>query len=327
MKGFSSTWTMRCKRTFIPLLLIGALASPAAAEVWAVGPGRDLPDPAAAARVVRDGDVVIIDPGVYQGCAIWTASGLTVQARGPVGGMNPTVMTRPVVTGPVCGDRALFFFLGDNITVRGLTFLRARDSGHNGAGILMEGANLTVADTQFLENENGILAGGPPDSVVRVSGSLFRGNGACEGACAHAIYAGRRIARLMVLDSVFQNTQVGHNIKSRALSTVVRGDRIEDGVSGTSSYLIELPEGGDAEIVDNILEKGPHSDNKDAAISIGVPGQDVAAGRLEVRGNRFTNDMKEPVAFVRNTTKAQVRERGNTLMGPVRPLEGRGTVE
>ena len=327
MKGFSSTWAMRCKRTFIRLLLIGALASPATAEVWEVGPGRDLPDPGAAARVVRDGDVVIIDPGVYQGCAIWTASGLTIQARGPEGAMNPTAMTRPVVTGPVCGDRALFFFIGNNITVRGLTFLGARDSGHNGAGILMEGANLTVVDTQFLENENGILAGGPPDSVVRVSGSLFRGNGACEGACAHAIYAGRRIARLAVLDSVFQDTRIGHSIKSRALSTVVNGDRIEDGARGTSSYLIELPEGGDAEIINNILEKGPRSDNKDAAISIGVPGKPAESHVLTIEGNRFTNDLPDPVTFVRNETGAAAVVRKNTLSGRVIPLSGPGSVE
>ena len=101
--------------------------------------------------------------------------------------MNQTVMTQTVVTGPACADRGLFVFLGDDITVRGLIFQGARDTWHNGAGILMEGANLTVENSQFLDNENGILAGGPPNSVVLIEHDLFRGNGSCEGSCAHAL--------------------------------------------------------------------------------------------------------------------------------------------
>ena len=160
--------------------------------------------------------------------------------------MNQTVMTQTVVTGAPCADRGLFVFTGNDITVRGLTFAHARDSWHTGAGILMEGADLTVQNSQFLDNEN-VDSGRWPivGSVVRIERDVFHGNGSCEGACAHALYVGKRIARLEVVGCRFLDTHVGHDIKSRALATVVRDSRIEDGPTGTSSYLIELPDGGD----------------------------------------------------------------------------------
>lgn len=307
--------------------ILSALAIPAAARTWEVGPGRALTGPGQAAAVALDGDRVVFDPGVYRDCAIWRASRLTIEARPRPATMNRTVMTQTVVTGPSCGDRGLFVFVGNDITVRGLTFEHARNSWYTGAGILMEGANLTVENSQFLDNENGILAGGTPNSVVRIVHDVFRGNGSCQGACAHALYVGKRIARLEVTGCLFLDTHVGHDIKSRARATVVRESRIEDGPTGTSSYLIELPNGGDGEILNNVLHKGPNSENRDAAISIGTENRLNPTNVLRIRGNRFTSDLPEPVRFVRNSTETPARLTGNALIGRVTPLDGPGTVD
>ncbi|MGA3005444.1 MAG: hypothetical protein ABSE20_27385 [Acetobacteraceae bacterium] len=267
----------------------GLLQPPDATRTWEIGPGRDVESPEQVAALVKDGDRVVFDPGIYQHCAVWQASRLVVEARPPPAGMGQTVMTQTVVTGAPCADRGLFVFLGNDITARGLTFAHARDSWHTGAGILMEGANLTVQNSQFLDNENGILAGGPPGSVVRIEQDVFRGNGSCEGACAHALYVGKRIARLEVVGCRFLDTHVGHDIKSRALATIVRDSWIEDGPTGTSSYLIELPDGGDAEIVNNVLEKGANSQNREVAISVGTEDAVNPTHVLLIRGNRFTS--------------------------------------
>jgi len=208
-----------------------------------------------------------------------------------------------------------------------MIFLHARNSFHTGAGILMEGANLSVENSQFLDNENGILAGGPADSVVLIRHDLFRGNGTCLGACAHALYIGKRIARLEVVNSTFLDTHVGHHIKSRARTTLVRDSLIEDGPTGTSSYLIELPDGGNAEIVNNTLHKGAGSENTEAAISIGTEDAMNPTIALVIRGNRFISDLPEPVRFVRNLTQTPARLTGNTLTGRVTPLDGPGTVD
>jgi hypothetical protein len=275
------------------------LELPAAARTWEVGPGLAVAGPERVATLVTDGDRVVFDPGTYH-CAIWQASRLTIEARRPSAGMNQTVMTQTVVTGAPCADRGLFVFFGNDITVRGLTFAHARDSWHTGAGILMEGANLTVQNSQFPDNENGVLAGGPPGSVVRIEQDVFRGNGSCEGACAHALYVGKRIARLEVVGCRFLDTQVGHDIKSRARATNVRDSRIGDGPTGTSSYLIELPDGGD---------------------------QLNPTHTLLIRSNRFASELPEPVRFVRSFTRTPARLEGNTLVGNVIPLDGPGTLE
>jgi hypothetical protein len=321
----SLAWTFRLS---LPIICgLSALSMPATARTWEVGPGRELTSPEQAAAVAKDGDRVVFDPGIYRGCAIWPASRLTIEARLPPTTMNQTVMTQTVVTGPACADRGLFLFAGNDITVRGMTFARARNTWHTGAGILMEGANLTVENSQFLDNENGILAGGPPASVVRIVHDLFRGNGSCLGACAHALYIGKPIARLEVTGSVFVDTHVGHHIKSRARATVVRDSRIEDGPEGTSSYLIELPDGGDAVIVNNTLDKGANSQNKEVAISLGTEDRNNPTRALVIRDNRFTSDLPEPVRFVRNLTQTPARLTGNKLTGNVIPLDGPGTVD
>jgi hypothetical protein len=336
MDGFFTAAALGSKRTFhttpvwalVCWLVAAAVpmtSGPATARILEVGPTRALTGPGQAAKVAKDGDHVVIDPGVYRDCAIWQASRLTIEARQPPATMSQTVMTQTIITGPTCWDRGLFVFFGNDITVRGINFQHARDTWHTGAGILMEGANLTVENSQFLDNENGILAGGPPNSVVRVRQAYFRGNGACEGACAHALYVGARIARLEVAGCVFLDTKVAHSIKSRAHMTVVYNSRIEDGPDGTSSYLIELPDGGDGQIVNNVLEKGPKSGNREVAISIGTEDQRNPTRLLEIRGNRFTSLLPDPVLLVRNFTQTPARLSGNTLIGQVVPLEGPGT--
>ncbi len=285
--------------------------------MWEVGPAHVLKVPSQAALLVGDGDTVVIEPGTYADCAVWRASRLTIAARGP----------GVVITGPPCFDRGLFITLGHDITIQGITFSNARVIYHNGAGVRAYGANLTVVDSRFLNNENGILAGGPPDSVVRVINSTFIGNGSCQGACAHAVYAGAAFALLDVENCVFTSTRIAHHVKSRARTTVVAGSRIEDGADGTASYLIETPNGGNLLVMDNVLQKGRRSDNPAAAISIGIEGVTNPTEVLIIRDNTFTSDLPEQTLFVRNSSTVPARLANNMITGKVKPLDGPGAVE
>jgi hypothetical protein len=172
---------------------------PAAARTFMVGPQRLLKVPSQAAMMVRDGDRVVIDAGTYSDCAVWRASWLTIEAVGP----------GALLTGRICYEKGIFITIGHDITVRGLTFAGAHSRFHNAAGIRGAGDNLTVESSSFLDNENGILAGGSSDSVLRVLDSDFHGNGSCEGACAHAIYAGQPMALLDVERCRFSDTHFG----------------------------------------------------------------------------------------------------------------------
>jgi hypothetical protein len=284
---------------------------PAMARVLAVGPTHVLKLPSQAALVAHKGDVVRIDPGIYADCAVWGASDLLIEATGP----------GVLLAGKTCADKGIFVTLGDDITVSGISFAEATSvTWHNGAGIRAAGKNLTVRHSRFLNNENGILAGGSADSVLRITDSTFIGNGACIEACAHGVYAGAAIALLDIEHCVFLDTKTAHHIKSRARATIVRDSRIEDGPDGTASYLIDIPNGGNVLIQGNTMEKGAHSENPAVAIAIGEEGVKNPTGVLIVKDNTFHSDVPTRTAFVRDSTPIPVALSGNTISGDVEPV-------
>jgi hypothetical protein len=290
--------------------------TPAAARVLLVGPARALKLPSEAAPLARPGDVVRIDPGTYVDCAVWRNSNVTIQGSG----------RGVVVRGKACLEQGIFVVVGSDVTVQGITFRDATVPDHNGAGIKMLGDNLTVRDSRFEHNENGILTGGSPASSVRISNSTFIGNGACIEACAHGVYAGAPIKLLDVEHCIFLDTKTGHHIKSRAHQTIVRDSQIEDGPTGTSSYLIETPLGGDLLVQHNILEKGPNTSNRSATISIAAEATSNPTTSLVIQDNTFRNDAPKQTIFVRNSTQTPAKLIDNRISGDVRMLEGPGSV-
>jgi|GEM_PF-536053 len=298
-------------------LIMGLIAPSAVAATLLVGPGHLLRVPSQAATIAKDGDRVVIAPGIYADCAVWKASGLTIVAGGP----------GVFLVNSICAFQGIFVIEGRGTTIRGLTFANAIAPYGNAAGIKLLGADLTVESSRFVNNQNGILAGGPRDSVVRVTTSLFEGNGSCIGACAHAIYVGAPIALLDVTTSRFSSTRTAHHIKSRARTTIILGNLIEDGPTGTASYLIETPNGGDLLVQANLLHKGRFSENTATAISIGVEGVTNPTDVVIIRDNRFASDLPEPTLFVRNSTPVPAVLTANRLMGQVVPLDGPGTVD
>lgn len=302
-------------RLLLAVLLGLMAAGPARARVLRVGPDRPLAAPSAAAAIAGDGDTILIDAGRYADCAVWRASHLQIAA---IGG-------EVVLRGRICQGKGIFVTVGHDIVIRGLTFEGARSVDHNGAGIRAEGASLTLEQCQFLDNENGILAAPARGSAIRVRDSLFRGNGACDGPCAHGMYV-NRIALLDIAHSRFIDQHVGHNIKSRALRTVLVDNTIEDGPDGTSSYLVDLPNGGDLLMRGNVLEKGPKSQNPPVAITIGEEDVTNPTHRIELRDNRLRNDQVQPTIFLRNVTNVPALLTGNTFAGPVVALDGPGVI-
>ncbi len=288
----------------------------AAAKTLEVGAGRAFAMPSAAAAAAGPGDHIVIYPGQYFDCATLAANNLTVEGAG-----DPATV---VLTDKTCGGKALLIVDGDDITIRNLTLTRARVPDGNGAGIRAEGGSLTVDGVHFVNNQDGILTNANPAMVLTVRHSQFTKNGACLEACAHAIYAGK-IASLIVQDSVFRDTRQGHDIKSRAARTEVTGCDIQDGQTGTASYLIEAPNGGAVIVRGNTLEKGPLSGNHNAAISIGAEGVDQATPEITVEHNHLTNDGNYRTALVYNGSATEATLRGNKLTGSIDPLKGDGS--
>jgi len=282
-----------------------------AATALTVGPGKEFSLPSEAARAAKPGDIVLIFPGRYVDCAIWTADGLVIEGAG----------ADVVIADKVCNDKGIFITSGRDITVRNITFTAAHASAHNGSGIRAEGINLTVEASRFVANEDGILAGDNPASTITIRNSYFSGNGNCIAACAHGIYA-NHIALLRVENSEFIEQHVGHHIKSRAARTEIVNNKVQDGPDGSSSYLVDLPNGGSILISGNRFEKGSLSQNKSAAIVIGAE-QDTGlnpACEITIEDNSFANDVGAPTVFVKNFTDSPPALRGNRFSGEITPL-------
>ena len=305
---------------FRPILRAAVLAAllPLAAHArdLQVGAGKEFTTPSSASKAARDGDRVLINPGEYFDCTTWEASNLTIEGVGPA--------DKVVITDKVCGGKGLFITTGSDTTIRNLTLTRARVPESNGAGIRGEGRNLTVDGVRFINNQNGILDGTEGGTII-VRNSEFVRNGTCEAACAHAVYV-NTAALLRVENSRFSDTRQGHSIKSRALRTEVIGTTIVDGPSATSSYLIDVPNGGSVVVRDSTLEKGPQAENRVGAIMIGLEGVRQPTREITIENNTFRNAGSYDTFFVVNSTATDAMLRGNRISGRVKPLRGDGEV-
>ena len=297
------------------MLAVIAIAGPSRGDTLRVGPSQTYKTPSAAAAVAKNGDHIQIEPGQYFDCAVWQADNLVIEGTAP----------GVVITDKTCNGMGLFVIWGNNTTVRNLTLTRSRVPDNNGAGIRLVKGSLTVDGVKFIDNQNGLF-GGVPGTTVTVRNSDFDRNGTCAGACAHAIYI-ENVDLLRVQNSHFTNTRQGHSIKSRALRTEVVGCTITDGPEGTSSYLIEIANGGTLIVRDNTLEKGPKAENHTAAIAIGAEGVTHPTPEITISNNNFRNDGDYETALVWNVTATPAILKGNKLSGSVIPLKGDGSVQ
>ena len=295
------------KREVRLFALVALLAStPLGAVTRTVGPGKQFAAPCAAIAAAQDGDTIEIDAGTYAGdvCAVWR-SNLTLRG---VGG-------RAVLdaNGRNAEGKAIWVIKGANTVVENIEFTDIRVADRNGAGIRQEGANLTVRNSLFHHCEMGILTGVNLQSQILIENSEFHNNGYGDGY-SHAIYIGK-IGKFTLRSSYSHDGVTGHLVKSRAVENHILYNRLT-GESGTSSYEIDLPNGGRAVIVGNLIQQGANSPNG-AIVSYGAEGfsaehpHDFAFVNNTVVNNRFNATFVQAL----NTT-VPIRLSNNIFFGP-----------
>jgi len=222
-----------------------------------VGPSETYKTPSAAAAVAQNGDRILIVPGDYRGdVATWSASNLAICGDGG--------RARLYADGKHAQGKGTWVLAVPNsatTTILNVEFHDSKVPDKNGAGIRHEGGNLVLRNTGFFDNENGILGGGGPVTVT-IERSEFARNGYGDGY-SHNIYIGN-VDRLRVVASWFHEAKIGHNLKSRAKENIVEASYFMDGPTGTSSYLLDFPDGGVVFLRGNLLHKGPNADNTTA---------------------------------------------------------------
>jgi hypothetical protein len=135
------------------------------------------------------------------------------------------------------------------------------------------------------------------------------------------------VGLLRIERSRFLENRIAHHIKSRALATELIGNEIRDGETGTTSYLVDIPNGGSVLMEGNILEKGRLTSNPVTAISIGAEGVKHPTTHLIFKQNRFSNRLDSSTIFVRNLTNTDAVLLGNQFVGKITPLSGKGSVQ
>ena len=279
------------------ILLLPAFNSRGA--ILNVGPGEKYHTIKAAVAAAHDGDTLDVRAGTYTNDYAEIAVKITLQA---IGGR-----VRMQSYGDIPNQKGILITDTD-VLINGFTFSGAHvsdDSGANGAGIRYQSGNLLLQNCMFQHNQDGILTNADPIGTVTVQHSAFIDNGNATGPGAgstHSLYAGQ-IAVLDVQDSLFMHVNIGHHLKSRALTTIINNTRFIDGPTGTSSYTIDLPNGGIASINNAQMEQGPHSQNG-GIIAFGEEGSLLPNSSLIVTNALMENDYTQhlPVGVWNTTT-------------------------
>ena len=218
-----------------------------------VGPGQTFHTIASAVNTATSGDTIDVAAGTYTNDFLTIGKSLTLQA---VGGMVKMVAT---VSPPNGKAMIVEGVPGVSIAINGFDISGVAVADKNGAAIRYEGGNLTLTNDYFHNNQEGLLGNGTDiNGTITVRHSEFAFNGDGSGF-THNFYAGH-IAAVTIDDSYFHDAVVGHEIKSRAISTTVTNSRIFDNNS-TASYSIDAPNGGTVNISGNVIEQGPNSEN------------------------------------------------------------------
>jgi len=123
---------------------------------------------------------IAVAPGTYRQCAVQESGVITYVTEKP----GSAVFERRA-----CEGKAALVLRGAGAEVRGLVFRGIYVPDGNGAGIRLEKGSLNIANSWFLDSQQGILTANDPGARIYIIRSTFSGLGTCENSagCAHSI--------------------------------------------------------------------------------------------------------------------------------------------
>jgi Ca2+-binding RTX toxin-like protein len=260
----------------------------------------------AAVAASQDGDTIYVQAGTYVNDVATVNHKISIIG---VGGMVQMTANK------ILPNDKGFFVVNNDVTIDHFDFSGAKSYAYNGAGIRYQNGNLTVTNSYFHDNQNGIM--GNPSVMgtgsVTVKNSEFDHNGAGDGQ-SHNIYIGY-VKDFTITDSYTHNAHVGHEIKSRALNNTITNNRIDD-ENGDASYSIDLPAGGNALVAHNVITQGLHSPNK-IMVSYAAETNHPQWGvnNLVIQDNIVSNAITYKPVFLRNVSSSTPIVDGNKFYG------------
>jgi hypothetical protein len=201
---------------------------------------------------------------------------------------------------------------GISVTISGFAISGVTVPDGNGAAIRYEGGNLTLDNDYIFNNQEGILGAADLSGSITITNSEFARNGLGGDGHTHGIYVGP-VSEFTLTNSYIHDTNIGHEVKSRAQNNVITNNRIFDN-DASASYSVDLPNGGTATITGNVIQQGPNSQNP-AILAYGEEG--IPAGYqtgATVAGNTIVNDQGSGYLLL-NPGGYPVSLSGNTVFG------------
>ncbi|NOQ13410.1 MAG: right-handed parallel beta-helix repeat-containing protein [Methyloprofundus sp.] len=284
-------------------------------QIYRVGPSFMYNTPSDIAGVVREGSIVEIEAGVYfEDVAVWRQSNITLRG---IGGR-----VHLQANGRAAEGKAIWVMKGNNIVIENIEFSGAKVASRNGAGIRMEGSNLTLRHCHFHDNEMGVLTGKNLSSEIIIENSEFNNNTVNykqHKRLGHNIYIGE-IAKFTLKGSYIHDAETGHNVKSRARENYILYNRITDEKFG-SSYLVDLPNGGDAFIIGNLFHQNSVNDNYTLVSFSAERNKDKNSSSLYVGNNTFVNSAQDSL-FIMNHSAGLTTVMNNLFVGSGNIIKG-----
>lgn len=230
-----------------------------------------------AVKAIGDGSgTIIVAPGRYPDCAVFTGANLTIRAETP---------SSAIFEGGACEGKATLVLRGLSAEIDGIVFRGIRVPDRNGAGIRLERGDLTVTRSTFLDSEQGILTGDDHGGTISIERSTFAGLGGCpDGMCSHSIYIGE-YGQLIVNRVRFERGTGGHYAKTRAAKVTITDSSFDDSNGRDTNYAIDLSNGATGMIARNVFVVGKSKENHSAIIAVAAEARANRSAGLVIEGN------------------------------------------
>lgn len=280
-------------------------------RVLRVGRNEAYTLPSMAAKAAHDGDTIEIqaDGDYLNDEVIWKQNNLLIKG----------VSGRPYIknNGVTKNGKGLWVIRGDNITIKNFEFSGAKVKDKNGAALRLEGKNFHISNSYIHNNQNGILAGNrQSESVIIIEHCEFASNGHGDGL-THNVYIGT-IAKLIFRENYTHDANVGHTLKTRARENYILYNRI---IEGNSSYSIDIPDGGYALVIGNIIYQGENTENA-TMVAYGLENKNrYANSALDLAYNTFVNERSNGI-FVKTRGNNRIQIKNNLFSGNGKIIEG-----
>jgi hypothetical protein len=270
-----------------------------------VGQNQQYATIAAAVAASSAGDTITVQAGIYSNDWLNITHDLTLTA---IGGWVK------LVAGPGWQppDGKAMITESGTVTISGFDISNVTVPDANGAAIRYQGGTLILDNVFIHDNQDGILAAADPAGSITIRNSEFAHNGIGGDGHTHNVYVGP-LNTFTLTNSYIHDAVIGHEVKSRATNNIITGNRIFDN-AGSASYSIDLPNGGNATIRDNIIQQGPNTQNP-AIIAYGEEGNLIANASATIDANTIVNDRSSGTSLW-NATNQAVTYTNNRVYGP-----------